>query len=616
MNLRKQAEEFLELGLNPVPVEKGTKVPLRKEHPTRIHKEEIQNFNWPEIGVSTGYASDNLEVLDWDLKNEEDPDKLLNDFMSLVGKELLQKLVVQSTPSGGFHFMYRCDHIESSQKLAKNEKGLAIIETRGIGGYIKCWPSEGYELEKRDFAQIPYITSEERFRLFVAARKLNRLIKEDSANRVPQEQRDYQSKFPDYDSDPQIGLKMLEDAGWTVHSEVGDWINFTRPGKEVSDGMSGGYNLDGNFFFAFSTSQDTFITERPYSNHQIYAELICGGDYKKAYAKLFDEGYGTEDDGHEEVHQFLSSEIEENDYLDQAIKGEIEYGLSTGWKALDEYMRVKKNSLNLGIGYEGIGKSVFMTSFMSANSLLHGWRWGLIAPENKNAVNRKRFVEALSGKPISYFKDDREQYEKILQFSRDRFKIIANKEHYSLKDIIEKGKKLYEYEGIDALLIDPFNFFAVDGDGYRHDNDILSKFRVFTENYCSVYIMAHPNSTSARTNMDKEGYLQPPSRYDVQGGSNFAYRVDDVFIYHRLVNHPNITVRSTMQVIVEKVKELDTGGKRHDKDTYSSLIWEERDGFTGYWDEFGNNPMYTSLTSKQGAKRSGLGDRNKIYKPF
>ncbi len=600
MSLLKTAKDFLGMGLNPVPVQKGTKVPMRKEHPTDFPEENIEDYQWPEIGVSTGYASGNLEVLDFDLKNSEDPEKFLFDFKELVGEGLLKKLVVQKTPSGGYHFIYRCDIIESSQKLSKNRKGHAILETRGIGGYIKCWPSRGYELVKRSFKEIPYITSSERFSLFIAGRKLNQLLREDTNNRVPEEQREYQARFPEYDADPEIGLDILKEHGWQEHSRTDMWVNLTRPGKEISDGLSGGYNLDGNFVFVFSSSQDTFVTERPYANHQIYAELECNGNYKVAYAKLYDEGHGVDLEGDDSpTLDFLSSETEENTYLEQARKGEVEHGLSTGWPVLDEYLRVKRNSLNLGIGVENVGKSVFMSSFMSSSNILHGFKWGVVAPENKTAKTRQRFVEALSGKPLIYFRDRDEEYRELLSYSRENFKVVANKMHYSIKDVIKKGIKMYEYYGIDALLIDPYNFFSVEGDGYSNDNNILSKLRIFAESYCSVYIMAHPYSGYTRNSIGKDGYLQPPTKYDTQGGSNFAYRVDDVFTTHRYTNHVSEDMRRIMQVIVGKVKEYDTGGKVHDKDDYSELVWETRDGFTGYWDNEGNNPMYKSLISKK-----------------
>ena len=613
MNLKQTAKDYIKLNLNPVPLSKGSKVAIRKEHQTNIPEEDISNYGWSDMAISTGYASGNLEALDFDLKNTDNPKGFLEDYKELVGEELLNKLVVQSTPSGGYHFIYRCDTIESSRKLAKNEDGLAILETRGIGGYIKCYPSEGYKMVRKTFEEIPYITSEERFRLFIAGRKLNKLIEKDSKDRVSKEDRDYQSKFPDYDDDMDIGLDLLKDHGWTIHSNVAGWINMTRPGKSIQDGMSGGYNTDGKFFYAFSTSQDNFITERPYSNSQIYAELECEGNYRKAYAKLFEAGYGVDDDEEEvETLDFLSSEIEENEYLDQARKGEIEHGLSTGWN-IDEYFRLKRNSLNLGIGVDNVGKSVWMTSLMVSSNIQHGWKWGVVAPENKNALTRQRTIEVLSGKPIIHFKDKDKVYEQYKAYSRNKFHVVANKQHYSLTDVIKMGIRLYEYEGIDALLIDPYNFFAVEGNGYSNDNNILSKLRVFVERYCSVYLMAHPYSDFTRKSIDKDGYLKAPTKYDTQGGSNFAYRVDDVFTNHRLVNHPSDEIRKTMQFIVGKIKEYHTGGKPHDKDDYSELMWDTRDGFTGYWDSDGNNPIYKSILARRGVERltkAGVVDSN------
>ena len=152
------------------------------------------------------------------------------------------------------------------------------------------------------------------------------------------------------------------------------------------------------------------------------------------------------------------------------------------------------------------------------------------------------------------------------------------------------------------MLIDPYNFFKVEGNGYSHNNEVLSELRVFAEEYCSVYIMAHPSSNSPRTNLDQYGYLKPPTKYDIQGGADFPYRVDDFFITHRIVNHPDEEVRRTMQFIVQKIKETETGGQVHKSGEYSELIWERRNGFLGYWDSYGNNPMYQHLKSKQGVR--------------
>lgn len=614
---REIAKRYLGLGLNPVPVSEN-KEPLREKHSSvKITESEIEQFSFDNIGVSTGIISQGLEAIDFDLKNAEDPARVMKMFKSKVSKDLLKKLVVQQTVSGGYHMIYRCEDVSSSRKLAKNAEGKAIIETRGEGGYIKCHPSEGYELIQGSFDKIPIISPEERLQLFVSAKMLNTLLVKEARKKYTAEDNEYLKKFPDYNEDVEIGITMLQDHGWTIHSEDTVWINMTRPDSKSKE-LHGGYHKEGKFFFCFSTAQDTFETERPYNNHAIFAELECGGRYDVAYAKLYEMGYGDEkerdkkqskedvenEDWEESLEKltFISDPVEENTYLEQARKNEIEQGLSTGWAVLDENFRFKEHSFNMGLGFDGVGKSLLTLSLAAASNVLHDWKWGMIMPENKTGMSRRRLIECVTGKQIHYFNNKTEEFDKLVKDSRENFKIISNKKHYSILDVIEMGKRLYEHHGIKALLIDPYNFFRVEGNGYSYNNEILSLLRVFAEKYCSVYVMAHPRSDSPRSSKDAQGFLKAPSRYDIQGGADFPYRVDDFFIVHRIVNHPDPDVRRTMQFIVEKIKEEETGGKRHAAGEWTELTWENRNGFLGYWDEDGNNPMYKALSAKLGVR--------------
>jgi hypothetical protein len=445
---------------------------------------------------------------------------------------------------------------------------------------------------------------------------LNQTVRKDAMKRASREDLTYFKKFPKYNEDPNIAVELLEKHGWTVCNEDSEWINLTRPNKGLGNGISAGYHKEGKFLFVFSTSQKHFEEEKPYNNHAIFAELECGGNYSMAYAKLFEMGYGVEEakskskedaegqDWEEQLDSlsFLSDDIEENTYLEQARKDEISLGLSTGWKDINEYFRFKPNSLNIGLGYDGVGKSVFMLSMAVASNTLHDWKWGMIMPENKTGMSRRRLIESASGKLIADFKDSPLLFDKYKQKSRESFKIISNKKHYSIADVIEMGKRLYEVNGIDALLIDPFNFFKVEGDAYGHNNKILSQLRVFAESYCSVYVMAHPSSFAPRNSKDDLGYLQAPNKYAIQGGADFPYRVDDFFIIHRIVNHTDRDVRRSMQFIMEKVKEVETGGRVHNQGEFTSLIYETRNGFTGYFDSNGDNPMYKDLMSRKSVR--------------
>ncbi len=289
----KYAKRFVELSLNPVPVKSGSKEPIRKSHTTKI--DNVDNYVWNDIGISTGYASLNLEVIDFDLDKTDNPDEFMKDYLSKVPQELFDKLVRSKTTRGGFHFFYRCEKIESNKKLARNSKGEATIETRGIGGYVKCFPSEGYKIvSDNSFDNIPIITEQERALLFILAKQKDELVVRDTYKRFNAEEQDIFKKFPKFNNDYKIGIELLKKHGWVIHSESSKWINFTRPNSKSGD-LHGGYNIEGLFFQTFSNAQDVFITTKGYNNHHLFCELEHKGDYKKGYADLYNLGYGIQD---------------------------------------------------------------------------------------------------------------------------------------------------------------------------------------------------------------------------------------------------------------------------------------------------------------------------------
>ena len=603
-NLQKVAKRFKELNLNPVPVKKDSKVPLRKEHPSEITNEEINNFQFEEIGVSTGYSSLNLEVLDFDLKNVEKPKEFIKSYNKLIPKDLYDKLVIQKTISGGYHYVYRAVDIEANRKLARNKKGEATIETRGVGGYIKTYPSKGYTMVKGTFANIQIIEPEERRILFVLAKQKDELLNKDINKKYSEEDREYFKRFPKYNEDAEIGIKLLEEAGWSFHSENGEWHNLSRPDSKSKD-LHGGYNKEFLFFQCFSTAQDTFEERRGYNNHHLYAELKCGGNYKKAYAKLYEDGWGKDDSELEEEKplEFISDEISENNYLEQARKGEISMGLEFGWRDLDTNWRLKPNSFNFIMGVDNIGKSTLLSSFMVASKVLHGYKWGISSPESNVSITRRNLIEAESGKTIEQFKDEPVLYNNYLEQSRKYFYIIKNNQHYTIEEILQRGKVLYHKYGIDVLLIDPYSFYAGSGK-FNEDNEVLSKIRVFSQTYCSVLVVDHPYTGYTRdsSNKDPQGFLRLPTKFDASGGNIKANRCDDFISAHRVINHPDRDIRRTIQISVQKVKDKSSGGKPHLDGEYTALIYEKRNGFTGYWDSFGDNPMYKSLVSKTGVR--------------
>lgn len=258
------------------------------------------------IAIITGKSSGNLEVLDIDTKNFTEGCLFLK-FCSAIAKrnaELINKLVIVRSRSGGFHMYYRCSEIGSNQALAKRptteqeklrspkEKLKVLIETRGIGGYIVAPPSPGYSFIQHGFSTIPYIDQSERNILLQAASTLNRYQEKQIQRNTPKIRYSGElSPLDDYNLRGDI-TALLEKHGWTIvrQNEKRTW--FKRPG-DTDKRSSGDYNHEMGLFSVFSTSTE-FEPGRAYRPYAVYAVLECGGDFKKAAWQLAREGYGRQ----------------------------------------------------------------------------------------------------------------------------------------------------------------------------------------------------------------------------------------------------------------------------------------------------------------------------------
>lgn len=603
MSMTETAIDYLESGLNPVPLKKGGKIPIRYNWITPIGR-DIFNYEFEEIGICTGAVSGGLEGIDFDLKYADNPDELWEEWKSRVPKDILRKLTVCTTVNNGYHVLYRTDVIEGNRKLAKNEKKEVLIETRGDGGYLKCAPSEGYEVIYGDIKDIQKISDVERAILMSTSLLFDRSLSK--VKKYYSDDREYDDPFPEFNSDPDIGIEMLLDEGWAIERENSVWVELTRPGK--TEGVSAGYNLEGNFLYVFTTSTD-FETEKPYSNSAIYCEIAHEGNYKKGYRALGKEGWGKQDKADETKEydedmddlSFLSKDGEDEERLEQAIQGTIPLGLSYGWKELDDYVLFKENSLNFILAFEGVGKTYMELHKLMALAVLYGKKFAIVCGENSVDSTKRTLIEAYSGKDISYFKENRAEYKKVKSFVLAHFFVFKNEVHYTVEDILKRTEILKDKYNIDGVLIDPFSYFKRPlTNTYSYNDDLLSVLNIFSKKVCAVFMTVHPTTDATRAPRDSEGYLKAPTHYDAIGGNIFANRCDHFLVYHRIRNHKAPQMRRIMEIRQYKVKDEKTGGSVTPVDISLGLTLKTVDGFTGYFDRQGNNPMFNNYMKSLG----------------
>jgi len=290
------------LGLSIIPVA-SNKIPFK---PWAKYQREIAKIsawhshfiNQGTVGIITGRISGNLECIDIDIKN--DPQKtIITEYADLIPDELLSRLIIQSTPSCGQHYIYRCPEaiIDKNLKLALHADKTVILETRGEGGYF-CTSKINNKIIQGKFdlenlnVEIPIISSKERDFLLETARSLTRYVPT-IIDKISKNTKPYVYSEPAINdfNDKYCILDLFTKHSWTVSNEDEQKYYLLRSGSSAQ--YSGYYNKESKTFSCFSTSTE-FKPEKPYNHFQILMVLEGKNDYKTTLRLLPKCGFQVE----------------------------------------------------------------------------------------------------------------------------------------------------------------------------------------------------------------------------------------------------------------------------------------------------------------------------------
>lgn len=320
-DFKKIAHKYRENGISVIPVNstKQSTVKWTEFKDKLISAEQIDRFVKDDtygLALICGGVN-SIECLDIDLKYSL-TGTLYDDLKKKIPVDILKKMWVQSTPSGGYHWIYKCETIEGNLKLSNRltttyekhetymenfanpktrDKALSIaskdvirvlVETRGIGGYFVVAPTPGYE---RVYGKLQEITTEERDIILEAGRSFNEYVEEVRNFEVTKFQNFEVSPFEDYNVNGDA-LALLLSSGWQIVSESHTNVRLRRAGSPRSQ-SSGLYDKHTGILNVFSTST-AFDVGKGYNPTNIFITLEANGDTKLAYKKLIELGYGKE----------------------------------------------------------------------------------------------------------------------------------------------------------------------------------------------------------------------------------------------------------------------------------------------------------------------------------
>ncbi len=287
---------------------------FQRRLPTDAEVSAWSDLNPDALCIVCGAVSGNLEMIDFDCAGEAY--EAWRSMVEELEPGLVDRLYVESTPSGGRHVVYRCESpvcgntklaqrrdvvggeaaVEVAGKTLTPRRGsdgtwsvtVTLIETRGEGGMFLCAPSLGYEAITGSLENPPRVSTEEREVLLGCAWRMDHA--EPVVAGAPARSAGPHLRPGDDYNGRGDAREILRRHGWEL-VKSGENEHWRRPGK--ASGTSA--TLKGGVFYVFSSNAAPFEPNQAYAPFAVYAMLEHGGDFTSAASELRRQGFGTEE---------------------------------------------------------------------------------------------------------------------------------------------------------------------------------------------------------------------------------------------------------------------------------------------------------------------------------
>lgn len=566
MDIIKIAKKYVDHGFSPIPLRRDSKVPALKGWQKHAD-EQITNFDVFKdtngIGLVMGF--DNIQCLDIDAKHFEGDE--YNDFVSLIEQnapDLIQRMIIQRTQSGGYHWIFKCEKIAGNEKLAKNKNGEVTFETRGRGGQIVVWPSKGYKIEGK-ITDVSEITPEERNVIWSCARMMDATIpavepiKDQPLDSMYNGEVDESTPWGEFRGAHHV-VDVLISAGWSIVRENDRMIYVLRSGSTTSE-TSGVIFKDSGLFFPFTTSTQ-FDAERPYDAFQAFVVLNHNGDFQLAIRELRSQGYGsqpepeglpedalfdyetaTEEEVDEMADLLRSLEVDSTIEVDEPEKAlELKFGMDT-------FIFGTMGNFSLIQGKAKSRKSYFLSVLMAGAIASHDVSQHIRGHVSQkvniyidteqgdfHASKSKKRIQTMAGL------DPRINYP---NFKHYRFRgLLTNKDRMKLTDYIMQTTQNIGYVVIDGVV----DLASKGVNDEEEATAIASKLLEWTDkNNCHISVVLHENKNdrNAKGHLGAMMVQKAETTVSLQKSETIAGASDIVPEYTRNKEFPPMTMTIT-----------------------------------------------------------------------
>ncbi len=247
------------------------------------------------FGLVTGF--EDLEVVDVDLKvfsTAQEKKDFWEEYLQCLQDNILdleKKVSIYRTKNEGYHILYKTKRVEGNLKLAKLKGHKeAVIETRGLGGYVFAYPENHYL--GVDYFNLQYISDQDREVIMAFARMY------DYVEQLPEEPKKDKKVYASDEIPCWDDFNNKTDI-WDIISD-----DFTIPrggnkAKHIVIKRNGATSPHSGYIFKDSGCMYLFSTGTIYPHEKLitpflaYAYKNHNGDLSAAAKDLYQQGYGS-----------------------------------------------------------------------------------------------------------------------------------------------------------------------------------------------------------------------------------------------------------------------------------------------------------------------------------
>lgn len=311
------------------------------------------------VGIVTGYNG--IEVFDIDLKifaSLKEQQDFWNEYIKFLSDNINDfddKFVIYKTVNNGYHIIYRCAKIGGNEKVAKLKgHNEAIIETRGIGGYVFIYENQ---VSKKSYYEIQEISELDRDVLFSVSRFYNYIEEKDQV--IPEAHKKFDvpdievPTWVDYNNKTNITDVLGNE--FTIIRNLSDKYVIRREG---ATSPHSGYIYKNSACMYLFTTGTIYPNEKLLSAFSVYTYKFHNGNFSQAAKDLYQKGFGSR----------LIKPVQELKEKIEINKADLVFPIEVFPQEIQAYMILCQKTLDSSIDYMGCS-FLWVLSIITGNAI-------------------------------------------------------------------------------------------------------------------------------------------------------------------------------------------------------------------------------------------------------